>query len=77
MKFNIKQTDYYGNVCTDGKWWSWDETCDRCGTDCQHSDVITTEKPNVDEADFCIRCCRELMDQGVPYEAAHKMYKKG
>ena len=76
MKYNIKQTDYYGNCCTDGKWWSWEQKCDRCSADCQHTGIMTTARPDIDEVDFCVKCYRELMDQKIPYEDAYRLYKK-
>lgn len=76
MKYNIRQTDYHGKNCINGQWWTWEQRCDRCGADCQHTGIMTTEKPDIDEVDFCIQCYRELMDQNVPYEEAYRLYKK-
>ena len=76
MKYNIKQTDFKGNCRNDGKWWSWEQKCDHCGADCQHTGIMTTAKPDTDEVDFCIQCYRELMDQNIPYKKAYEMYKK-
>lgn len=75
MKYDIKQTDYHGNFCIDGEWWSWEQRCDRCGADCKHTGIMTTTAPDTDEADFCIQCYRELMKQNISYEDAYKLYK--
>ena len=59
-----------------GMWWSWVETCDRCGaTICGH-ETKTTQNPNLEEVDFCGPCLRYLMDNKIPYETAKKTYKK-
>lgn len=76
MKYNIKRTNYHGKPCKNGKWWSWDEKCDRCGADCKHTGIMTTERPQMDEADFCIQCYRDLIEQKIPYKQAYEMYKK-
>ena len=70
MKYNIKQSK------KDSLWWSWSQKCDRCGADCHHDGVLTSQKPDTEEADFCLKCYRELMDQGIPYKEAYKMYKR-
>ena len=76
MKTNVRQVDITGKETAQGKWWMWNEKCDLCGTDCQHTGIMTSKKPDLNEVDFCINCYRELMDQGIPYEEAYRRYKK-
>ena len=61
MKTNIQQIDYHGNPDTNGKWWKWHETCDRCGADCNKDDYQTMTAPNTSEKDYCFKCLRELL----------------
>lgn len=42
MKINVRQVDITGKETVQGKWWMWDEKCDRCGADCQHTGIITS-----------------------------------
>ncbi len=76
MKFNVKRVDISGKENSQGKWWTWDEKCDRCGIDCQHTGVLESKKPDLNEADFCIKCYHDLMDQHISYEEAYRRYKK-
>ena len=66
MKTNIRRLNYNGKPNpTNGKWWSWDETCDKCGADCGKSGWTTTEKPDTTEKDYCLNCIRQLLDERV------------
>ncbi len=43
-------------------WYSWTESCDRCGRLIKNTDdFYTTIKPNTNEKDYCINCLRELL----------------
>lgn len=61
MKFNIKRIDYYGKEDSHGKWWRWNEICDRCGAECRDSSMMTMTPPDEHEPDYCIKCLRELI----------------
>jgi hypothetical protein len=66
MKTNIIQIDYYGNLDSNGKWWKWTEVCDECGKQYRNWDIMTMNKPNTEEKDYCIDCLRKKCDnQGV------------
>ena len=63
------------NIQRDGKWYRWDETCNRCGTViCDHN-LLHSQKPDTDEVDFCSTCMRHLIDNNIPYETAKSQYK--
>lgn len=45
------------------EWHTWTEICDKCGTTIEISgDWSHSEKPNMEEKDFCIKCLREYID---------------
>ena len=67
MKTNIKKS---------GMWWSWDETCDRCGKTIRDEDWQTTKEPDTGEADFCVDCLHYLLNAGISYTVAKQQYKK-
>lgn len=71
MKKNIKT-----EIRNDMKWYRWDEYCDCCGEPIMLSDMLTTRVPDTEEADFCLKCMRKFMDEGIPYSEAKKKYKK-
>lgn len=56
MKYNIRRVNYYGEMQKDGQWWAWEETCDKCGADCEHSKIYSSKQPDTKEADFCVNC---------------------
>ena len=58
MKNHIKQ---------EGMWWKWIETCDRCGSMIREYNVRSTNKPNTEEADFCVNCLKYFLDNNIPY----------
>ena len=65
MKISVKQ---------DGMWWSWIETCDKCGKLIHNNSVRYSCEPNIEEVDFCVDCMRYLIDNNIPYEAAKQQY---
>lgn len=65
MKTNIKK---------DGRWWSWHETCDRCGKVISDEDWSSTEEPNTEEVDFCVHCLKYFLDNNIPYSLTNKLY---
>lgn len=67
MKSHIKQ---------EGMWWKWTESCDRCGGVIREYNVRSTNKPNKEEADFCVNCLKYFLDNNIPYENAKEQYKK-
>ena len=76
MKTNIRRVDYGGNSNVFGKWWTWDETCDRCGVNTRDSFFMTSVKPDESEADFCSDCIRYLMDNNIPYSEAKNIFRR-
>ena len=65
MKIGVKQ---------DGMWWSWIETCDKCGKLIHTNSVQYSYNPNIEEADFCVNCMLYLIDNNIPYETAKQQY---
>ena len=65
MKTNIKK---------DGMWWSWYETCDRCGKVIADEEWRSTEKPDPEEVDFCVHCLKHFLDNNIPYSLTKKIY---
>ena len=76
MKSNIARVNIDNTVNERGDWWKWESTCDKCGTSIEQSDTFHSVPPDTDEADFCLKCLRELMDNKIPYEVAYKKYKR-
>lgn len=67
MKSHIKQ---------ESMWWKWTESCDRCGGVIRDYNMRSTDKPNKEEADFCVNCLKYFLDNNIPYENAKEQYKK-
>ena len=67
MKKDIRQN---------GMWWSWIETCDRCGKLIYNHSVQNSKEPDMEDADFCAECIRYLLDNNIPYADAKQKYKK-
>lgn len=38
--------------------------------------VRSTNKPNKEEADFCVNCLKYFLDNNIPYENIKEQYKK-
>lgn len=75
MKTNIHKVNYDGTPNTNGNWWVWRETCDRCqkliyDETTQHSDF---EEADVD---FCAECIRYFMKKHISYKEAEMKYTK-
>lgn len=66
MKNHIKQ---------EGMWWKWIESCDRCGEVIRDYSMRSTDKPNTEEADFCINCLKHFLDNNISYEDVKEQYK--
>lgn len=60
----------------DRRWWSWYETCNRCGKVITDEDLSSTKKPNTEEVDFCVHCLRYFLDNNIPYSFTKKLYGK-
>lgn len=76
MKTNIKEVDLHGKSHKGAGWWTWTETCDKCGkTIYVSSSFMSSKKPDVNETDFCVNCYRELIKNKIPYEKAKSLYK--
>ena len=60
----------------EGMWWRWTESCDKCGRVLRDYNVHSTNKPNTDEADFCINCFKYFLDNNISYESIKEQYKK-
>lgn len=65
MKTNIKK---------DGCWWSWYETCDRCGKVITDEDCSSTKESNTEEVDFCAHCLKYFLDNNISYSFTKKLY---
>lgn len=63
------------DVKKNGMWWSWIENCDRCGNLIRSHSSQSSCEPDMDEADFCVKCLRYLLDNNIPYETAKQQYK--
>lgn len=74
MKTQIEQVNYDNVPDINGRWWSWNETCNRCGNVVQHKSTMSTAKPNTQEIDFCCDCMRYFLDNKIPYEKAKELY---
>lgn len=59
-----------------GIWWTYTETCDRCGKLIYDHNWQFTKEPDANEADFCSDCIGHLLDNDIPYEVAKQQYKK-
>ena len=70
MKYDIKNVDYDGRPVENGAWWVWNERCDRCGCQIRTHSVMSSEEPNIEEADFCTDCIGDFIDGGIPYHVA-------
>jgi hypothetical protein len=61
MKTNLTITD--SNPKGLMLWYTWTETCDKCGATIQEvGDWKHSEKPNMAEKDYCIKCLMEYID---------------
>ncbi len=74
MKKNIEQVNYDGHPRADGKWWRWDEFCDRCGRQIRDKSWSETEAPDVNEVDFCVGCIEFFVDNGIKFEDAKRAH---
>ena len=61
MRYKINEVDLQGNLQKGSGWWTWEETCDRCGK------VIKTvgshfnkSYPSPLEVTFCDKCLEDL-----------------
>ena len=50
-------------------------TCDRCGK-ATNEDWSSTEKPNLEEVDFCVHCLKYFLDNNISYSFTKKLYGK-
>lgn len=63
------------DIQKNGMWWSWIENCDRCGKIIRTHSTRTSCEPDTEEADFCVKCMRYLLDNNISYADAKKQYK--
>lgn len=62
MKTEIQKVKYNEEYKT-ADWWTWKETCDRCGKTIREANVmITLSEPKV-EIDLCLDCLFKLLDE--------------
>lgn len=61
MKYNIRRVTLQDKPDPNGKWWKWNETCDRCGAICRDDHITTSSAPDTNEKDYCIDCLRQLL----------------
>lgn len=75
MKTNIHKVNYDGTPNTNGNWWVWRETCDRCQKLIYDE---TTQYSDFEEADvdFCAECIRYFMKKHISYKEAEMKYTK-
>lgn len=74
MKTNIQEIDFHGNIHKGSGWWSWTETCDKCGKKIHgSSSFMTSKKPDATEKDFCVNCYCKLIKNKIPYEKTKKL----
>lgn len=65
MKINVMTVKYntanfIPDKCT---WFTWKETCDNCGNTIHElNDYTTTEYPDTEEKDYCLKCMRKYID---------------
>lgn len=74
MKKNIYRVSYGGELDEHGRWWIWDEKCDRCGRVIRDHTIQSSNEPVKEETDFCSECLRYLLDDNIPYEEAKAIY---
>lgn len=75
MKYNIKRINYDGKESPYGDWWQYNEKCDKCGAKIRECSIMTSERPNTEESDFCVKCVLGLIKDNVSYAEAHGKYK--
>jgi len=76
MKKNIHKVDYNGNPDKNGRWWKWEEICDRCGKETEMNNYLHSRREDESELDLCTNCLRYLMDNKISYQQAVVLYKK-
>lgn len=74
MKQDITKVNMLGKNDSEGNWYSWIETCDRCKNIIQEKEYLNNNYPDTDEPDFCINCLEYLLSNKIPYEEIE--YKK-
>lgn len=47
------------------RWWTWIETCDECGKIIHGHEIRHSNKPDINEMDYCSSCFRSLIDKGI------------
>ena len=63
------------DIQKNGEWWSHIEICDKCGKLVRTHGIQSSCEPDIEEADFCAECLRYLLDNGISYGDAKKLYK--
>lgn len=61
MKKNIVQCDLSGYHKEHGKWWRWNEYCDKCGVLVLGDDFLRGYESNTKEQDYCRDCMAEFL----------------
>ncbi len=70
MKTKIQKCNFKGKESTNGRWWKWIETCDKCGAIVQDYRTLSSEEPDPSEVDYCYDCLRYLIKNKVKFEKA-------
>lgn len=76
MKFNIIKCNASGKQSDRGKWWKWNEICDRCGNSIFDDSMLHSKEPDTTEADFCSECFKSFISQNISYQDAKMKYKR-
>lgn len=70
MKNNVTEVQYKDNTTPQkgSGWWTWDETCDRCGKIIRKYGEWQMGYPksqgvDITEEDLCLDCLRYLLDE--------------
>jgi len=53
LKTDIKQI---------GMWWKWNEYCNNCGKQIRDYYFSSSDEPDVDKKDYCLKCLRKIAD---------------
>lgn len=75
MKYNLRKVNLRNKPSMFGKWWKWDEKCDRCGSVIERGEVLTNKEPDLSEIDLCCDCMRYFMMNNIRYKDVRKYLK--
>ena len=43
-------------------WWKWNEYCNNCGKQIRDYYFSSSDEPDVDKKDYCLKCLRKIAD---------------